>query len=231
VGRLAEYLIDRYGDDVPIKPKAIIITSETLMPQHKYAIKKAFGIEPINEYGAAEGGIIAFECPEGGLHLSADRVLTEIVNADEEGFGRVVITPFLNRAMPLIRYDIGDIGRIVDDECPCGRTLPLLELKGSRVSDMIKTPRGSFVSSTFFDFVAKSLIPFGLRQFKVIQKSPVNLQIIMLKSDKDKSRIENIVKREIKSFLGDDMQASFEYVDDIEPDKSGKLRYFVREDF
>ena len=231
VGRFAEYLCDKYGDQSPVRPRVVIITSETLFEQHRQAIKKAFGLEPCNEYGAAECGLIAFQCPAGGLHLYIDRVKVEIVDPDEKGYGRVIVTSLMNQAMPILRYELGDLGRLMEEKCSCGRTLPLFELAGARVSEMIVTPRGTAASSTFFAYMAKSLIPHGLRQFRAIQKRIDLMHLQLVHKHPGDAEIEEIIRKQVTEFLGDDVAVEFEYLEEILPDKSGKLRYFVREDF
>jgi phenylacetate-CoA ligase len=230
-GRLAEYLIERYGESNPLKPRVVIITCETLFPHHKEAIKAAFRLEGANEYGAAEGGIIAFQCPEGGLHISVDRVMVEIAEPDEKGFGRVVITPLNNQAMVLLRYDLGDRGRLLEGVCACGRTLPLMELAGARVSEMIITSKGAIASSTFFDYMGKSLQPYGLRKFRVIQQSRIHFQIQLAGIESENIALEKRIKKAVQDFLGDDINVAIDYVSEINRDGSGKLRYFIREDF
>ena len=231
VGRFAEYLCDKYGDKSPIRPRTVLITSEALFEQHRHAINKAFRLEPGNEYGAAESGLIAFQCPEGGLHHYIDRVKLEIVDENKDGFGRVIVTSLLNQAMPIIRYELGDLGRFSDKTCPCGRTLPLIELAGTRVSEMIVTKNGTSASSTFFDFMAKSLIPHGLRQFRVIQKAIDLFHIQLVHKSQGDEKIEKMIREQVNKYIGDDMRIEFEYLDAMYPDKSGKLRYFVREEF
>ncbi len=231
VGRLAEYLRERYSGRLMMRPQVVIVTSETLLEAQRQAIEDAFDCDPINEYGSSEAGIIAFECPEGNLHISADRMLVEIVEPDESGVGRITLTPFENRAMPLIRYDQGDFGRLLEDTCPCGRTLPLLKLARARVSDVIVTPRGRVSASNFFDFIAKTLIPRGLRQFKVIQRSPTRFHILLILSGGGDEEIERIVRERMEEFLGEGLKVEFEYVKEIQPEESGKLRYYIREDF
>lgn len=231
VGRLAEYLWEKYGEKSPLKPRVVIITSEILLEPHRLAIKGVFGIEPTNEYGAVEGGIIAFQCPEGSWHLSADQLILEIDRPDDEGNGRVIITPLLNRAMPLVRYELGDVGKLIPGKCACGRTLPRFKLTQGRISDVVLTPRGKTASTDFFDFMAKSLIPHGLRQFRIIQKSVTHLHIQMAHAKKQDETTENMVRGQVNRFLGEDMVVTFEYLDEITPDKNGKLRYYIREDF
>ena len=230
VGRLAEYMREKRPGRNALKPKVVIVTSETLLESQRRAVQDAFGCNPIDEYGSSEAGIIAFECPEGNLHISADRMLLEIADPDETGVGKIVLTPFENRAMPLIRYDQGDFGKISGEKCACGVTLPILELARARVSDVIVTPRGKVSASNFFDFIAKTLIPYGLRQFRAIQKSETRFHLQMIRLGGRDEEIEKIVIGRMREFLGEDIEASFEYVDEIAPEPSGKLRYYVRED-
>lgn len=75
----------------------------------------------INYYGAYEFYSIAHGCKNNHLHETEESVYVEVINPDENGFGNYIITSLINRAMPLIRYDIGDIGNIVENTCDCGK--------------------------------------------------------------------------------------------------------------
>ena len=230
-GRLAEYILDRFGQSRPLKPKAVIVTSEMLFQPQAETIKMAFGLEAANEYGAAETGIIAFQCPQGGWHISADNLILEIDQPDENGEGKVVITPLLNYAMPLVRYELGDVGRLVKDKCPCGLNLPLFQLSQGRVEEVIVTPKGKTACTAFFAYIGKSLMPLGLRQFRALQKSPVLMHLQLVHSKRDDPSAEALIRRQIKKYLGEEVNIVIEYVEQIPPDSSGKLRYFIREDF
>ena len=214
-----------------MKPRVVIITSEMLLEPHRIAIKGAFGSDPVNEYGAVEGGIIAFQCPGGSWHLFSDIVVTEVVDCDSEENGKVVITPLNNLAMPLVRYELGDVGRLIAGKCPCGRTLPRFELSKGRISDVVETPRGKVASDHFFDYMAKSLIPHGLRQFRIIQKSLTHLHIQMVHAKEKDTATEKMIEEQVHNILGQDIRVTIEYLESLEPEKSGKLRYFIREDF
>jgi len=95
---------------------------------------------------------------------------------------------------------------------------------------VVLTPRGKVASSDFFDFMAKSLIPHGLRQFRIIQKSVTHLHIQMVHSKKQDPVTENMVCGQVRQYVGEDIQVTIEYLDEIRPDKNGKLRYYIRED-
>lgn len=92
-------------------------------------IEQGFGMPVDQNYGANEIGLIAGRCRAGRYHALAEHCLVEIVDAEGQPCkpgeaGRVLLTGFNNLAMPLIRYDVGDMAAAVDGPCACGRTLP-----------------------------------------------------------------------------------------------------------
>jgi len=102
-----------------------------------YKELKAFFEETllINVYGASEFYGIAHACIDNCLHETSESVFIEVVNNDDEGYGNLLITSLINKAMPFIRYDIGDFGRIRTDACSCGRLERILELRSGRSLD------------------------------------------------------------------------------------------------
>ncbi len=97
--------------------KACVVTSEMLFESDKELMEIQFGIPVINEYGASELDLIAFQNPKGELQINSETLYVEILDDDNNPLpngkeGRVVITSFYNKAHPFIRYDIGDIGVI-----------------------------------------------------------------------------------------------------------------------
>ncbi|HXA61337.1 MAG TPA: phenylacetate--CoA ligase family protein, partial [Streptosporangiaceae bacterium] len=94
-----------------------------------------WGVPVIEEYGSTETGSLAGECPEGRLHLWADRMLFEVRDpgtgrASAEGNGHLVVTPLLREAMPLVRYDLEDDVEVSYADCACGWLLPTVRVLG-----------------------------------------------------------------------------------------------------
>jgi len=230
-GRLAEYILEHFPGEKPLRPKAVIVTSEMLLQPQAEAIKQAFGLTAANEYGSAEAGIMCFQCREGGWHISADNLILEIDHPDENGEGKVVVTPLMNYAMPLVRYEIGDVGKLVQEKCACGRTLPLFQLSQGRVEEVIVTPKGKTACTAFFAYIGKSLTPLGLRQFRAVQKSPTLLHMQLVHAKKGDAASEALIRAQVRKYLGEEMTVAIEYLEEIQPDASGKLRYFIKEDF
>ena len=93
--------------------------------------REAWGAPLTDLYAADEVGCIALQCPEHEhYHVQSESVLVEVLDGEDRAcapgtVGRVVVTTLQNFAMPLVRYDIGDLAEVVDP-CPCGRGLPVL---------------------------------------------------------------------------------------------------------
>lgn len=98
--------------------------------------KQFFGVPIANLYGTEEMNGIAYECPYGRIHVLEDNVFIECKNQDgicEFGTGEAIITNLQNIAMPLIRYNQGDVITIKNNYgcCTCGLSSPVVtEIKG-----------------------------------------------------------------------------------------------------
>ena len=92
-----------------MRPRLIFTSGELLDPATRRAIEDGFGAPVFDIYGCTELKEIAWECPaHAGLHLNADWILLEV---DPPGSaGKILVTPLYSRAMPLLRYEVGDTG-------------------------------------------------------------------------------------------------------------------------
>lgn len=137
-------------------------------------LEEALGINAYDSYGLSEmfGPGVAFECQEkDGLHIWEDHFLVEVLDRDGEIVapgerGELVLTSLTKEAMPLIRYRTGDITRVREDECPCGRTHTILEKVVGRVDDMLIV-RGINVFPSQIEGVLMDISEVG-DQFQVI---------------------------------------------------------------
>ncbi|MEV0237423.1 AMP-binding protein [Nonomuraea sp. NPDC050786] len=127
--------------------RIVMTESELLLPEHRAMFATQFAAPVFDEYSAFEVLNVAYDCRHGRAHLGEDRVYAEIV--DDRGKpvpdgepGRVVVTSFLERAMPLLRYSLGDIGLIEPHRCPCGRRFRTLRLTTGRSNDYVTLPSG-----------------------------------------------------------------------------------------
>ena len=119
-----------------LRLRGVSVGSELSTQAERDAWEAALGTRVRDEYSSEELGRIASQCPEGRYHLHEDVVKTEIVDDEgrpTDGIGEVVGTELHNRTMPFVRYRQGDLARISDEPCPCGRRTRLLtDLVGRR---------------------------------------------------------------------------------------------------
>ena len=159
------------GDRDPISIDQILTVSDRIDPHLRLLVQDAFNARIIDRYSSEEFGYIAFQCPKHDhLHVSSPSVVVEVV--DDEGKpcdigvpGRVLVTSLHNFAMPLIRYEIGDIAQF-GPPCDSGLNWPVLERIMGRTRDGVVLPNGEFHLVTFFN--SEMLLLRKIRDFQVV---------------------------------------------------------------
>lgn len=153
--------------------RAVWATAAPLPQPLRRRLERAFGCPVHDQYGSVEIYLIAAECSRHeGLHVASDLRHVEIVEGSApKGVGEegdVVVTDMLNRSFPLLRYRLGDRGRLLGRACGCGRPFPLMGPVGGRVSDRIHLSDGSSIAgefwTTIFDDHADAVAGFAVRQ-------------------------------------------------------------------
>ncbi len=211
--------------------KAVICTAEKMYSHHRILFNEVFKCPVVDEYGSTENGIIAFQCPQGNMHIMADHLAVEFLNEDNQRVksgetGHIVITDLSSYAMPMIRYDIGDIGGPSDRKCQCSCTLPLMEIVEGRKEDFIKTSNGKMVHAAYLCYTLKV---DAVHEFKMVQKSLEHIHVQIVKSTHFSENTEQQLSTNLRTSLGDTIRITFEYLERIPREKSGKLRYFISE--
>lgn len=211
---------------------AVFTTAEKLYPNMRKNIENAFSCDVFDGYGLYDGGAGAYECKEhNGLHVDTERSIMEIVDDNdspiEDGFGRIIATSLHNYSMPFIRYDTGDIGHIIEDQCGCGRGSKLMREIIGRQHEMLQTPEGKFVHGAFFNSYMFGKIN-GVVEFQVIQKSLENIIIKIVADENFDEKQLDIIRSIIKS-KSERWDIEFKFVDQIERTKAGKYKFIVNE--
>lgn len=179
--RLARRLIQ--NDSPTVVPRLIVTAGEPLYSFQRELIEHAFMCPVAEEYGCSEIGSIAFQCPEGSLHVTAESVLLEIVQGDCTSSGgkcgKVFATGLRNRLIPLIRYGLGDIAAIPEaTACACGRGLPMIRTLG-RADELLRTDSKCVPAQEVLEYVlAHVRRPEGLN-VRLVQRgrSELSLQV------------------------------------------------------
>lgn len=206
------------------------VTAEKLYDDQRRDIERAFGCAVANGYGSREGGFIAHQCPTGGLHITAEDIIVEVV--DEAGTpldpgrsGEIVVTHLASRDFPFIRYKTGDVGALSDRACGCGRHLPLLAEVQGRSTDFVIAQDGTVMHGLALIYVVRDVR--GVRQFKVIQES-LDRTRVLLATDRDfREEDLEIIRLGIGKRLGRNARVDIERVSEIPREASGKYRYVV----
>lgn len=217
------------ANEAPPAIRWIFTSSEVLTPIVRGRIEAAFHARVHDIYGCTEFKEVAWQCKHGSYHINSESVLVETPRLPGDAHGRIVLTTLCNRAMPLLRFDTGDLGAVAAPgvTCPCGRRLPQLEVISGRVGDMILLPSGRRFSPYVLETILETMP--GLHQYRIVQEAPERLRIDMVASaDADADRI-NQCRREIADTIGEPMDLSFRAVEAIPRMKGGKHHVFVRE--
>ena len=228
--QIAKHLLDRKQSgnvDWKINVPIIKPLGSGATPNMISTIEAAFGGRFIGDYGSAELGPIASECLEGGgMHVFSDLFIVEILNRDGERMkdgelGEVVITDLTNRAMPLIRYRIGDLGRIDSTRCSCGNLTERIFVEG-RVHDALPLKAGGWLTSFA---IAEKFFSFpNVDHFQVIEKRNGSLVIsVVPKPDEkiDPAMLESM----FANLLGEPRKIKIRKVRSILPEEGGKFRW------
>lgn len=231
-------LAEAAGRRLP-RPGAVMVSAEALSPEMEADIRRAFGAPVFNRYGTSELGGVACGCGvEPRLHVSALTHLVEVLHPDGRPCepaetGELVVTPLTNRAMPLLRYRIGDLATVAAAEppCRCGRTLPSIAEVSGRVVDSLVTPGGVLVNG----FRVRSFyrdVPW-IRQFQVIQLAPARIHVRLAEQERTAeplvARRDDLhrITRHIRRVIAPECEVTFEFVDEIPREPSGKYRATV----
>ena len=210
--------------------KVVFCTSERLYDHQREAISSAFACPVANGYGGRDAGFIAHECPAGGMHITAEDIIVEII--DENGTvqpagvaGEIVVTHLATSDFPFIRYRTGDIGTLGTEKCACGRGLPLLTEIQGRSTDFVIASDGTVMHGLALIYILRDMP--AVKAFKVVQESIEQTEVFLVtEASFDAAMTEKIV-REFQKRLGNSVRININIIDSIPPEKSGKYRYIV----
>lgn len=206
--------------------KAIMTTSEPIMPQHRELFKEVFGCDSFDQYGCGEIGGIAYECAEhNGLHVTEERVYLEATDNND-----LLITDLDNYVMPYIRYWNADQAVFSEHECSCGRKSQVIEKVLGRTCDYLICTDGQTLHWAYFWhllFDTDIAIKRNFVKFQIIQKAPDYL-LFRTVSDPIPIEEQELLRKMIRGKMGE-MKVDFVLEADIENTKSGKYRPVINE--
>jgi phenylacetate-CoA ligase len=211
--------------------KVVFVTSERLYPYQRELISTVFGAPVANGYGGRDAGFIAHQCPHGGMHLSYEDIIVEIVDAQGQvqpagQAGEIVVTHLATSEFPFVRYRTGDVGTIATESCSCGRSLPLLESIEGRSTDFVMAADGTMMHGLALIYILRDIS--GITAFKIVQESLslTAVQVVWQQGELP-AEIHQQISSGLKARLGQSVEINVQQCDEIKPEKSGKYRYVI----
>jgi phenylacetate-CoA ligase len=179
---------------------------------------------------------MAFECRQHHYHVHADNVVLEFlrdghpVAPGEEG--EVVVTGLVNRAMPLIRYRIGDLGALSARPCPCGRGLPTMELIAGRKEDVLLADgerKISPITVVAFMYDVLNDVP-EITHYQIRQRAVGDFEVVVVAGPAaDRPTLAEALRQRLPPLLGDNSRIEVCFVETLPRTPSGKAQIVFNE--
>ena len=221
----AKFMLDT-GRRLRHRPHVVCTGSESLLPFQERWIEEAFGCPVVDTYGAAEMICSMSRCPEGVYHVDMELGVIEpdpIEVTDEGTVAKIIGTGLQDMAMPLLRYDIGDVATFIEGPCPCGLTTPMAVRIEGRTEGCIRTPDGRVIGRMARVFVNLD----NVHESQIVQDQPDHLTVRVVRFDTYTDKDEQVFEQRIRSIVGSDMAISFQYVPRIPREKNGKFKAVI----
>ena len=222
---IKEYNLPKYSFDL------VELTGEFLDEDKKNMMEEVFGCIIANQYGAREFWTIAYGCDNSKLHVNEDSVFLEEIHNKQTNQTEIVVTSLKNYSWPLIRYKLGDLGCVKENDCNCKmQSSYILALKEGRVSEVCKLGDVR-LSRTFFSYIVRRINEEEgrgiIKQYQIVKAASRKLEIKLVGLKEKREKIENFFLSELKNFITD-IQLDVAFVDYIAPDNNtGKVKEFI----
>jgi phenylacetate-CoA ligase len=213
----------------------VICTSETCSDVDKKLIELAFGVKVIIEYGASELDVLAFTNEFGELEVNDLTVYIEVLDMEQDievndgDVGRLIVTSLYNKALPFIRYEVGDLGAIEVSKNNGKRILTKLE---GRINDLILLPSGKVAAGFTLYYLLKDIIynlDLPILEYRIIQKQKDLFVFEYISEKVIDVKLKKLIESKFELYLEFGLQIEFLSVDFIKREKSGKFKHFISE--
>lgn len=211
-------------------PLLVEVTGEQLTNETRGRIEGAFGCPVADKYACEEVYTIAYSCPEGQLHLIDRRTIVELLSSTENhGSSELVVTSTRFRAMPFVRYRLGDLVQEIGPDCRCHSDMPAIGMIRGRTSDAIFGHK-NLIGSIVFPLIIREIANSSdrIRQYRVIQRDVDTFTVFLVPGPAYQAQTAEELRRLIQTTLGP-VRVAVCIVQDIPPHPTGKTRVFVSE--
>lgn len=216
---LARFAIDE-RIAMPRSLIGVYSTAEVLEDWQRELMERAFACRVFNQYGSREIPNIACECRHGNMHVFTDMVYLEST-PDE----RLLVTSLTNRLMPMIRYENGDAGRLVDGDCACGWPFPLMAMGMCRQNDLIRTAGGKTLHPSYFNRLLYGQTRIRQYQWRQVALDRMVLEVVAAPALDE--QFMNGLRTNIRAEADAGMALEIRHVEEIPRSASGKHRFVI----
>lgn len=213
--------------------KAVWTTAAPLNEGKRQYLQSVLNAPTYTQYGSCEFYWIAADCKQqAGMHIASDVRHVDVVEGNTAvplgENGDLVVTDLMNRAFPLIRYRLGDRGRLLGHQCACGLPFPMMDYVMGRVSDKIYLPNGTMIPGEAFCGMFRAY-PDTIKSFQIRQSADYGITIRYepLPGKDCSDAMEDLGKKLDAQFL---RQVGIDFVEGpVEVNDNGKTRFVVSE--
>lgn len=215
--------------------RLVLPDSELLTDQGHQLLESEFGVPVFDEYSAYEVLTMASQCRHRGMHIDEDRVWVEVVDqhgrpVPEGEEGDVVVTHFRERAMPLIRYRVGDRALHWRAGCPCGQRTSLLKLRSGRTGEFVTLPDGRPIFPG--TFLGVGMFTPGVAESMIHQDADGDITVSLVVDDRAGLPFDKVAEdyhQRVESHVGSRVELAFREVDRVAITPGGKARFLTSE--
>jgi phenylacetate-CoA ligase len=230
----ANFVAAQGYDGRAVGARVIVSTSEVLARPDRQKIEQVFGAAVRDEYGCGELGPIAYECEKGLLHVTSNNVYVEIVTANGSPAqcgesGKLIVTDLNNRAMPLVRFEVGDHAER-GPECSCGRRSPTIARIWGREYDFVEDAEGRRYHGEYLVYLFEDLAKKGckIRQFQVLQNPDRSIEVRIVPGEHAELLLA-LIQSEVEARLPG-LIVRCRVVSEVQRKPSGKTPVIIRRD-
>lgn len=204
--------------------KAVVTTAETLDPATRQLLIDTFDADVHDIYGLTEMGMIAWECSaHSGYHLSEDTAIIELMNVESNDGKSLVLTNLELSAMPLIRYQTGDLAMPGSTSlCDCGRSLTRVAHLEGRLIDLIMLANGRSLCPYQITLAVENIS--GLRRYHIIQQNIDVFDVFFESEEAGKQAIQQAFCQAMKGLVGQQAEIRFHHSTALNPPPGRKFR-------
>jgi phenylacetate-CoA ligase len=230
----AMLVLARFAQELDValpQPKAIITSAETLTEADRSELQERYRCNVFDQYASSEASAFWSDCEFGTMHINEDFGISEILDSSNRPSasgttGRIVTTALVGAPMRLIRYEIGDLAETGNGiTCRCGRTFRTVGGIDGRIEDIIDIPGRGAVGR--LDPAFKGL--GGIIESQIAHVAPLRVEVRLVRGPEYTDQIGSALLSNLHAKLGNEVDISLTFVEQIPRSANGKMRAVVKE--